>query len=130
MRGDAKVIGRLRASQGDDLLLSAVSLAEIEYGLARLPRGQRGPSKRVAELRELFDALLTYLEVASWDRNAAERYAVVRHESEAAGLALDQADMMIAAHASSLGATLVTADRALLRRPRPRWLPAAANWAE
>ena len=128
MRGDAKVIDHLGTSAGDELLLSAISLAEIEYGLTRLPRGPRGPSKRAAELRQLFDALLTYFQVVAWDRAAAERYAIVRHESETAGMAIDQADLMIAAHASSLEATLVTADQALLRRPRPRWLPATANW--
>jgi len=61
MRGDSRVIDHLKAVQGDDLLISAVTLAEIEYSLARLPRSARGPSKRASELRELFDALLTYM---------------------------------------------------------------------
>ena len=129
MRGDSRVIDHLKAFQGDDLLISAVTLAEIEYGLARLPRSARGPSKRASELRELFDALLTYMGIAAWDRGAALRYASMRSESENAGLTIDHADMMIASHALSLDATLVTADRTLLRRPKPRWMPATANWA-
>lgn len=129
MRADSRVIDRLKAAHDDDLLISTISLAEIEYDLARLPRGPRGPSKRASELRELFDALLTYVEIVAWDRSAAQRYAMVRGEAEAAGLTIDQADMMIAAHAVSLGATLVTADQTLLRRPKPRWMPMTSNWA-
>lgn len=129
MRGDAMVIDHLKAAQGEELLTSTVTLAEVEYGLARLPRSPRGLSKRARELRELFDALLTYLDVAPWERDAALRYALVRSESETAGLAIDHADMMIAAHALSLEATLVTADQTLLRRPKPRWMPPTVNWA-
>ena len=128
MRGEPKVIDRLKRAKRDQLFMSAVSLAEIEYGIARLPHGPRGPSKRSEELRELFESLQTYVEVAAWDRLAAKRYATVRTESEAAGLAIDQADMMIAAHASSMEATLVTAERTLLRRPRAHWMPPAVNW--
>jgi tRNA(fMet)-specific endonuclease VapC len=128
MRGEAKVIDRLKRTQRDRLFMSVVSLAEIEYGIARLPRGPGGPSKRSEELRELFESLQTYVDVAAWDRPAAKRYAVIRAESEASGLAIDQADMMIAAHASSMEATLVTADRTLLRRPKAPWMPTTVNW--
>jgi tRNA(fMet)-specific endonuclease VapC len=128
MRGNPKVIERLKAAERDQLFLSAVTFSEIEYGIARAPKGQRGLSRRSKELRELFDALLTYIEVAAWDRAAAKRYAAIRVEREGAGKGIDQADLMIAAHAASFGATLVTADKALLQRPKARAMPPAVNW--
>lgn len=128
MRGNDRVIEHLKAAERDQLFLSVVTFAEIEYGIARAPKGRRGLSERSKVLRDLFDALLTYIEVASWDRAAAGRYAAIRVECEEAGRGIDQADLMIAAHAASLGATLVTADKALLQRPKVRAMPMAVNW--
>ena len=128
MRANPRVLGHLNAAEHDQLLLSVVTFAEVEFGIARAPKGPRGRSRRGEELRELFDALLTYVDVAAWDRAAAERYVAIRVECEAAGKAIDQADLMIAAHAASLGATLVTADKALLRHARIRTMPPSVSW--
>lgn len=123
MRGHEKVIARLKVAERDELLVSVVTFAEIEFGIARAPK-----SRRVRELAELFEALLTYVEVATWDRAAAKHYVAIRVESEKSGKRIDQADLMIAAHAASLGATLVTADHALLQRPKVRAMPSTVNW--
>ena len=128
MRGNRRVIERLSAAEHDQRLISAVTFAEIEYGVARLPKVPHGRSRRREELKALFDALLTCLDVLAWDRAAAGRYATARVECEEAGRKVDQADLMIAAHAASIGATLVTANKALLRRPKARSPPAAVDW--
>ena len=50
--------------------------------------------------------------IMPWDSAAARRYAVLRAEQERKGKPLSTEDMMIAAHALSLGLTLVTHDEA------------------
>lgn len=43
-----------------------------------------------------------------WENGAAEFYAEIRHQLVSAGKPIGELDMMIAAHALALGATLVT----------------------
>ena len=52
MRGDARVRERLRSLSRTDVLLSQPVVAEIEYGLARLPRSAR--KSRLLRRFELF----------------------------------------------------------------------------
>jgi tRNA(fMet)-specific endonuclease VapC len=84
------------------LAVSTVVLAELLYGAARHP-------KAVAIRREIAD-LVSRLTVIPWDEAAAEHYGALRAALEKAGTPLGAMDMMIAAHARSLGATLVSND--------------------
>ena len=58
--------------------------------------------------QELVNAVLGDLEVAAWDEPADRRYAELRARLEAEGTPIGQNDMLIAAHAQAIGATLVT----------------------
>jgi predicted nucleic acid-binding protein len=49
-----------------------------------------------------------HLDVMDWDTEAADQYGVIRAELEAAGTPIGAMDMMIAAHAKSIKAVLVT----------------------
>ncbi len=82
--------------------ISAVVLAELLYGAARHP-------KAVAIRREISD-LVSRLAVMPWDEAAAEDYGALRATLEKAGTPLGAMDMMIAAHARSVGLTLVSND--------------------
>jgi tRNA(fMet)-specific endonuclease VapC len=84
------------------LVISTVVLAELLYGAARHARGE-------AIRREIGD-FVTRLTVTSWDESAAEHYGDIRATLEDKGTPLGAMDMMIAAHARSLGATLVSND--------------------
>jgi tRNA(fMet)-specific endonuclease VapC len=84
------------------LAVSTVVLAELLHGAARHP-------KAVAIRREIAD-LVSRLTVIPWDEAAAEHYGALRAALEKAGTPLGAMDMMIAAHARSLGATLVSND--------------------
>ena len=57
-----------------------------------------------------------HIDILPWDTDAATAYAQERIACERDGQALDQADLMILAHASSTGRILVTRDAALQRR--------------
>ena len=99
------------------LAISTVVLAELLYGAARHP-------KAVAIRREIAD-LVSRLVVLPWDEAAAEEYGALRATLELAGRLLGAMDMMIAAHARSMGLTLVSND--VRRFERVEGL-SIANW--
>jgi predicted nucleic acid-binding protein len=88
------------------LTLTAVTVAEIFYGLDLLPEGRRRH-----DLAGRFQAFLTRgfgNRVLPFDRGAAEAYARLRGGRKRAGRAIDGFDAMIAAIAQVHGAAIVT----------------------
>lgn len=116
MSADPAVLRQLSRIGTGDAAISAVTHAEVRFGLARLR--QSGAGAALQRKQELYNRLLDHLEVLPWDRDAAEAYAVERVTCEADGESLDQADLMILSHAAATGRVLVTRDAALLRRDR------------
>ena len=106
MRGDMPLIRqRLKqVSETDHLVLSVISQAELYYGLAR-----RGYPKALQKLVEMF---LEGVEILPWTSLEAQNFGDVRALSESKGINLSTADMMIAAHAKSVDAVLVSRDKA------------------
>ena len=104
----ASVKARLERADAEDLLISTVVLAELYFGAARHPRG--------AEIRLDIDDFAARLSIVAWDKSAAEHYGEIRAYVEAQGQPLGAMDLMIAAHARSLGAVLVTHNSKHFRR--------------
>lgn len=106
MRGDIKSVrDRLdKATLTGDISLSVISQAELFYGWAR--RGHP------AALGKLIAGFLAGVEVLPWTEAVARTYGDLRAACEAEGISLTTSDMMIAAHAKTVGAILVTRDRA------------------
>ena len=100
---------RLRRVDASAVALSVVTEMEIRYGLAR------NPGLRIADLIEAFLAGITILPL---DSEVARRYAGVRADLEAKGTPIGPLDLMIGAHALSIGATLVTSNVKEFRRIR------------
>ena len=84
----------------EQLCVSVVTYAELIYGV------ERSSSKRVN--RPIIEDFVRHLDVMDWDTEAADQYGVIRAELEAAGTPIGAMDMMIAAHAKSIKAVLVT----------------------
>lgn len=84
----------------EQLCVSVVTYAELIYGV------ERSSSKRVN--RPIVEDFVRHLDVMDWNIGAADRYGVIRAELEAAGTPIGAMDMMIAAHAKSIEAVLVT----------------------
>ena len=84
----------------EQLCISVVTYAELIYGV------ERSSSKRVN--RPIIEDFVRHLDVMDWDTEAADQYGVIRAELEAAGTPIGAMDMMIAAHAKSIKAVLVT----------------------
>lgn len=96
------VTRRVLAAPMASLCISAITEGELLFGLAKRPEAKR----LHAAVREL----LLRLDVLPW--NSAEHYGMARAEMEAQGRILAPLDLLIAAHALSVGAVLVTNDRA------------------
>ena len=119
MSADPDVMAQLGKLAPGTVAISAVTLAEIQYGLQRASaRSRAGPEAAIQRKQELFGRLMEHVDVLPWDREAAAAYADERVACEQDGEVLDQADLMILAHAASTGRMLVTRDAALQRRDR------------
>jgi tRNA(fMet)-specific endonuclease VapC len=105
IKGDRpEILRRLVAVPMHEIGISAVTEAELHYGLAK--RGHpRLLSERVREF-------LLRVDVLDWDRAAAQTYGALRSDLETRGVSLTTLDMMIAAHALATRSVLVTRDRA------------------
>jgi tRNA(fMet)-specific endonuclease VapC len=91
----------------DKVCTSIVVAAELRYGCVR---------RASPELTRRVEAILSELPVRPLDQPADRRYAVLRAGLEADGETIGQNDLLIAAHALALGATMVTANVREFRR--------------
>lgn len=82
--------------------ISAITEAELLYGLARIGFGDRRANA--------FRAFLARLQVLPWSRAEAATYGIFRSAQEAIGKPLGPLDTQIAAHAITVGAILVSSD--------------------
>ncbi len=88
------------------VVTSAITAAELLYGVARLPTGRR--KRRLGEaIRGLIEEDLDG-RVEPFDATAATHYADLVSDREAAGRPIGIADAQIAAICRKLGATLAT----------------------
>lgn len=94
-----RVLARFRRHAVGEIGVSTVTVSELAWGVAKTG----SPRNRAA-----LDAFLLPLEIASYDLAAALRYGEVRADLAKRGRPIGPLDTMIAAHALSLGATLVS----------------------
>jgi tRNA(fMet)-specific endonuclease VapC len=95
-----EVLKRFLSYQVGDITISAVSLAELRYGVAKSLYREKNA--------KALDEFILPLEVLPFDEEATKSYGEIRAALEKAGTPIGSMDMMIAAHAVSLGMTLVT----------------------
>lgn len=90
---------------GRDLCTTAITVAEIGYGIERLPNGRRKENLRaaLAEVFRMFEE-----QVLPFDAAAAEQYALVVSHRDAMGLPIEGFDAQIAAICRARGAALAT----------------------
>lgn len=86
------------------VIVSSVTEAEILYGLEMKPEAIR--------LRRAVELLFQVIEIRPWDSAAALAYSRLRSSLRTMGKSLAHPDLMIAAHALSLDAVLVSHDKA------------------
>jgi tRNA(fMet)-specific endonuclease VapC len=101
---DAALLTQLTQLSVGQAVISSVTLAELEYGIHR--KGQP------ARLRAALTQVLLRIDVLPWDEPVAVCYGELCAGLEAKGINLSDFDMMIAAHAIAVEATLVSRDKA------------------
>lgn len=95
------VAGHIRRVGADAVCTSVIVAAELRYGVAK---------KGSPVLAERVEAILQEIPVLPLDRPADEKYGALRAALEAKGQSIGGNDLLIAAHAATLGKTMVTAN--------------------
>ncbi len=99
-RKPPQVLRRLSAFRVGEIGISWATLAELEFGVAK--------SQHKEKNQEALDEFVLPLEIASFDREAARAYGQIRTALEKKGTPIGALDLLIGAHALSLGVTLAT----------------------
>jgi tRNA(fMet)-specific endonuclease VapC len=107
-RAHPALVDRVSSFGPRELKVSVVSVFELEFGIRR--------SDRQEMLRRVVRAFLDNVEVLDWTTPAAEHAGAIRAELATLGAPIGSYDLLIAGHARSLGATLVTNNHREFRR--------------
>jgi tRNA(fMet)-specific endonuclease VapC len=100
---------RIAKAGEDNICTSIIVAAELRYGCAK------SGSER---LLKAIEDLLGEIDVLPLDVPADGEYGGIRSELEAAGKPIGSNDLLIAAHAYTIGATIVTANTPEFKRIR------------
>lgn len=95
----------IRSQPAQELYTSAVTVAEILYGIERLPQGRRQAELRSAATA-LFDGFADQL--LAFDAASAVQYALIVSSRDRSGRPIDGFDAQIAAICRAHGAALAT----------------------
>ncbi len=118
-RKPASVLQHFQQYQLGDIGMSAITLAELQFGVAKSQAPQRN--------QDALDEFLIPLEILPFSDSAAHSYGQIRAALERQGEVIGANDLLIAAHALSLDALLVTNNTREFERVAGLKL---ANWVE
>jgi len=99
-----QALRKLRHLRVSEVGISTITLSELEYGVSKSSQPERNKMALVA--------FLAPIEILPYDEAAAGRYGEIRVGLEREGRPIGSLDTLIAAHALSLGCTLVTNNEA------------------
>jgi tRNA(fMet)-specific endonuclease VapC len=109
-RSHAAVLKKLAKIPVSDVCISVITKSELLFGVEVSPKRQQDEAA--------LDALLRYVEVLDFPDKASSHYAKIRADLKARGAMIGANDLLIAAHARSLGLTLITNNTREFRRVR------------
>ena len=89
MRGDEKLINKIKSHQPTELSICTVTLAEIYYGIEKSPVKKK-------ERRSKIERISSQLEIHPFDELAALKYSIIRTKLEKDGLVISERDLQIA----------------------------------
>ena len=98
-RPDGPVARHVAALEPGSVAISVIVAAELRYGAYR-----RGSARLTVQL----EAVLSAIDVLPLGEPADQHYGAIRNDLERIGQPIGHNDLLIAAHARALGATLVT----------------------
>lgn len=94
------VLKKFSHFQPGDIFLSSITLSELNYGVQK--------SQHVEKNKSALSNFILPLEILAFDSDAADHYGDIRALLEKKGTPIGALDLMIAAHAKSVRATLIT----------------------
>jgi tRNA(fMet)-specific endonuclease VapC len=109
-RSPDAVVKHLAKVPVSDVCISVITKSELLYGVEVSPKRRQDEAALAAFLR--------YVEVLDFPDNASPHYAKIRADLKTRGMMIGANDLLIAAHARSLGFTLVTNNTREFRRVR------------
>ena len=98
--GYENIARKMSGHSPGELRLSVITLAELEYGI----ENSQYKSKNQAALEDL----LIFFEIEDFPRAATKDYAQIKYALKKKGKPIGPYDLLIAAHARYLNATIVT----------------------
>ena len=105
---DPRVVAWIDAQAVETLFLSAVTVAELRFGIAAMPPGKR---RKVLDERLEGDLLPVFVgRVLPFDLEASRAYAELMSKAKIAGQAINMADGYIAAIAAARGLSVASRD--------------------
>jgi tRNA(fMet)-specific endonuclease VapC len=99
MNGRGNVAARIRQHHPSELCVSAITVAELRFGAAR---------RESAKTHRYINRFVATVEVLSFDESCAAEFGRIASDLARRGLPIGDFDVLIAAHAISVDATLVT----------------------
>jgi len=99
-RKQPETLARIKNYQIGEVGISSITYAELRFGVEN--------SNRVVDNMERLERFVLPLEIVPFDAEAGRHYGRVRTDLKRAGCPIGSNDLLIAAHAFSLDATLVT----------------------
>jgi tRNA(fMet)-specific endonuclease VapC len=99
-KSEPSLLERIESVPLEQQCISVVTLAELLYGV-------QVSSKKKAN-QEVVDFFAQHIEVLGWTPDAAKHYAEIRADLKKKGQQLGSNNLLIAAHARSIGAVIVT----------------------
>jgi len=96
----AGVVQKVKEFSPSDLVISAITVCELEYGASK----STNPEKN----RQTLVKFLAPFEICPFNEQAASHYGDIRAHLERSGNLIGAMDLLIAAHARSMSLTLVT----------------------
>ena len=102
LKGHPGALERLSQAPMANVCISVITEGELRFGLAKRPQATR--------LHRIVGEFLQRVAVEPWESSTADAYGRLRASLEATGKVVGALDLLIAAHALDLNATLVTND--------------------
>ncbi|MGB8987595.1 MAG: type II toxin-antitoxin system VapC family toxin [Candidatus Sulfotelmatobacter sp.] len=109
-RSHDAILKRLAKTSVSDVCISVIAKSELLFGVEVSPKRKQDEAALAAFLR--------YVEVLDFPDEASSHYAKIRADLKTRGAMIGANDLFIAAHARSLGLTLVTNNTREFKRVR------------
>lgn len=113
-----KALKQFAKHKPGDLCISAITMAELEYGVYK--------SKQKSQNQLALILFLSRIKILPFDSKAATEYGIIRANLSQKGQLIGANDLLIAAHAKAKNLTLITNNTREFQRVKGLKL---ANWA-